>query len=94
MGMAKRRRRRKVLAALDLPLETERSVVKATLLARGDLLIETHNGILEYTCEQIRLLTPQGILCVQGANLTMEQLNQDQVYICGKITAQSFEGGT
>ncbi|MEL7610050.1 MAG: YabP/YqfC family sporulation protein [Bacillota bacterium] len=92
MKKRKRALQFKVLQALDLPEETMKDVPKVTLLARQDMLIENHTGILEYKGDYVRVNTPLGVLRVDGASLELMELAAERVYIKGEIAAFCYEG--
>ena len=92
MKRRKRALQRKVLEVLDLPQETMKDVPKVTMLARGDMLIENHTGILEYKDGYIRVNTPLGVVRVDGKSLELMELATERVYIKGEIAAFCYEG--
>lgn len=85
------RKRRINWKSIDFPEELDPQIPKITILGRGDLLLENHIGVLEYTLEQARLMTGQGMLRVTGEQLQLCELGQDRVYIRGKIDGCTFE---
>lgn len=92
MKKRKRALQRKMFEALDLPQETLKDVPKVTMLARGDMLIENHTGILEYKGDYIRVNTPLGVVRVDGVSLELMELATERVYIRGEIAAFRYEG--
>ena len=82
--------KRALLAALDLPVETEPTVPKLTLVGRSDLLVENHNGVLQYDAESVRLLTHEGVLNIQGAGLQLMELAAGRAYVRGGIAGVQY----
>lgn len=82
--------KRKLLAALDLPEETEPAVQKLTMLGREDLLIENHMGVQQCDRKEIRIITHEGIVCIQGEELVLLQVAQTRAYIRGGIRSIGF----
>lgn len=87
----RRKWRRTLLAALDLPLETEGQILKMVTVGNTDMLIENHQGILQYVHGKIRLHTEEGILCVEGEGLELLQLGLARAYIKGRLCGFHFE---
>lgn len=76
---------RKLHEALDLPLEIAPHVSKVTMLGQQDLLVENHRGVLQCGKEQVRLLTNDGVLGVQGKALELRELSDSRAYVRGEI---------
>lgn len=83
---------RRLLRALDLPEETDARVPKFTMLGSSDLLIENHSGILQYDRALVRLMTPEGVVRVAGAELELTEFGGERVYLRGKIAGWCYEG--
>lgn len=49
------------------------------------VLIEHHNGVIEYTMEKIRVKMRYGCLCICGSSLELARMNVDQLIISGSI---------
>ena len=49
------------------------------------VLIEHHNGVIEYTREKIRVKMRYGCLCICGSSLELARMNVDQLIISGSI---------
>ncbi len=77
--------------SLDFPEELDPNIPKITILGRGDLLLENHMGVMQYTLESARLMTGQGCLVITGEQLRLCELGSDRVYIRGKLTGCIFE---
>ena len=87
----RRKWKRKLLEGLDLPLEAFGDVIRLTLIAKTDLLVENHTGLLQHTGTIIRLYTPEGILRVEGENLSMAHLGEERAYIKGTVKTVGYE---
>ena len=84
---------RRVMAALDLPEESGGRTPKLTWLGRSDLLVENHNGILQYGERCVRFFTEEGVLGITGTALKMLELGAHRAYIRGEIRAAEYEIG-
>ena len=79
-----------MLRVLDLPEETSSEVPKLTMVGRGDLLVENHTGVLQYSKNKIRLYTREGILCIEGCKLELLEFGVSRAYIRGEISSCSY----
>lgn len=82
---------RRAAEMLDLPEETCTGCVKATLYAAGTLVVENHKGVFECAPERIRLRTDEGILCVEGREMTLMEFSSERALVRGEISLVSFE---
>lgn len=78
----------KFLDAMELPIEFLRDVPRITLIGDANLLIENHKGIIEYDANVIRLANHISIL---GNKMSVEEINNDEIFIIGEITNVEFE---
>lgn len=54
------------------------------------VLIEHHNGVIEYGKEKIQVKMRYGCLCISGDGLELSKMNVDQLIICGRIDSVSI----
>jgi sporulation protein YqfC len=86
-----RRKARKIDELLEIPIELSTDNPKITIIGFEKVLIENHKGILEYQDYFIRLNTYIGIININGFNLSLEEMNTDDLIITGKIEGIDFE---
>lgn len=86
----KRKIKRILLKAFDLPQETEQTVPKLTMLGQTDLLVENHAGVLQYEHTLIRLLTHEGVLNIKGEALQLMELAKFRAYVQGNIAGLEY----
>ena len=91
MKTKRKRWKRAVLSALDLPLEADGETLKITMVGTGDLLVENHRGVLECGLERIRLMSTVGIIRIEGTMLTLSEFGTERAYIRGLIGGWRFE---
>ncbi len=84
-------RLRRILRALDLPEESDARVPKFTMLGSSDLLVENHSGILQYSEELVRLMTPEGVVRIHGESLELTEFGGERVYLRGRILGWAYE---
>ncbi len=82
---------RQLLTRLDLPVETDATVPKLTMVGRGDLLVENHTGVLQYEPARIRLTTHEGVLQIGGTDLNLMELSTGRAYVRGTVSSVSYE---
>ena len=75
------------MLAVGLPMETDGSTAKVTMLA----LIENHRGVYAYTEKGITLTGPEGMLSVYGKDLEIRELDREQMLVEGYITGVTYE---
>ncbi len=76
---------------LEMPREVVSSDVKITILGFNELYIENYKNILEYGEIFIKINIFNGTINIQGINLNLEQITDDDIKITGKIDSIDFE---
>ena len=71
------------LSALDGPF--------MSIVSDRELMIENHNGIINYYPEEILVKTGDFIVNVSGENLFIESLTRESINIMGRIKTVNFE---
>ena len=82
----------RIIKALELPKEIVLDLPRISMIGNEELLVENYKGIIEYTPELLRLHTKMGILFVEGKNLCLKQITQDQINIAGCILQIKYGG--
>lgn len=93
MGRRRKNLKKAVFRVLDLPEEADGNTIKVTMVGRNDLLVENHKGVLQYAVELVRLLSSDGVLRVEGAQLMLSEFGMGRAYIRGEIAGWRFEDG-
>ena len=90
--MKKKRKEESALnRILEVPKEISTNEPKITIAGFKKMLIENYKGILEYEEFYIKLSTKIGLININGFNLTLEQVTEDDISIKGKIESVSIE---
>ena len=84
-------RKEKINRFLDIPLEVGSNIPKVTLLGFEELLIENYKGIIEYEDFFVRISTHIGVININGFELELDQMTEDDIMIKGKIESLDFE---
>jgi len=75
----------------DLPKEISLDYSRMVLLGNKEFVIENYKGILEYDNNIIRLNTLSGIVSIEGKGLVINEINDDDVSVEGKIKLIGIE---
>ncbi len=81
----------KINEFLEMPAEVVSNTPKISILGFGEMLIENYKNIIEYESLYIKVNTHIGVINVNGFNLNLIQMNQDDMKITGKIDSIEFE---
>ena len=76
---------KRFLQALDLPVDADGTVLKITMVADTDLLIENHKGVIRYTENFIRFHSDHGIIRVEGQQLQLSEFAAERAYVRGVV---------
>ena len=76
---------------LELPKETYTNEPKIIITGFNELFIENYKGILEYEDYYIRINTHIGIININGFNLKLEKMTEDDIKVMGKIESIDIE---
>ncbi len=76
---------------LEMPAEVVSDVPRISILGFEEMLIENYKNIIEYEDFYIKINTYIGIVNINGFNLRLMQMNQDDMKITGKIDSINFE---
>ncbi len=86
--MAKRKQHR-LNQLLEVPREISDNNPKVTIIGFDEMLIENYKGILEYEEFYIKISTSIGNININGFNLSLEQVTEDDISVKGTI--ESFD---
>ena len=66
-------------------------IPKITITAFDEMLIENFKAILEYEDFFVRVSTYIGVISINGFNLKLSQITEDDILVSGKIENIDFE---
>ena len=89
--MKKESRGRGVAAALDMPLDLERGIVKVTLIGDLSVLVENHGGIRGFSPQRIAVNVGDRVLVIRGDGMCLRFLKKDEIEAEGRIFSVAFE---
>lgn len=76
---------------LELPKEVCSNIPKAIITGFDEIIIENFKGILEYEEYFVRINTHIGIININGYNLSLENMTDDDIKVNGKIESIDIE---
>jgi len=79
----------KINNILEVPRELTDNNPKITIIGFDEMLIENYKGILEYEEFYIKVNTSIGNININGFNLDLEQVTEDDILVKGTI--ESFD---
>jgi len=86
-----KRIKNKFLEISDLSEELTKGLSKMVLLGNKEFLIENYKGIVEYENHRIRVNTTSGEISIEGENLIINEIEDDELLVKGKIKAILIE---
>jgi len=90
MGKRSYKLKEKLSNTFELPKDIVLDVSKIIIIGSGQITVENHKGIVEYSEELIRLNTGNSIMKLCGRNLTIKTIIQEEITITGEITRIDF----
>lgn len=90
----KRRNLSRIDKFLEMPQEIYSNIPKITITGFEEMIIENFKGILEYEDFFIRINTNIGIININGYELKLENMTNDDIKVTGKIESFDLERNT
>ena len=87
----KRKAIQKLDKMLEMPKEVCSNVPKFSITGFEELVIENYKGILEYENFFVRISTHIGLVNINGLNLKLETMTNDDIRVTGKIESVDLE---
>lgn len=85
------RKKERVNEILEIPLEVVSQEPKITIMGFKEVLIENYKAILEYEEFYIKINTYTGVININGFNLKLKEMTDDDIMVLGKIDSIDFE---
>ena len=79
------KKKKKISEMLEIPKEIYSNVPNFIITGFEEMIIENYKGILEYEDYYIKINTFIGIVNINGINLRIEKMTEDNLKIIGKI---------
>ena len=87
----KQKRKNRIQNILEMPKEVYTNMPKLTVVGFEEMIIENYKSILEYEEFFVRINTHIGILNINGFNLNLEKMTNDDIKITGTIESVDLE---
>lgn len=87
----KNKKYNKIDRILELPKEVCSNIPKVVITGFEEMIIENFKGILEYEEFYVRINTHIGIININGYNLNLENMTNDDIKVTGKIESFDIE---
>ena len=84
-------RKRKLNKILEIPEEIYTNTPKITITGFNEIILENYKGILEYEEFFASISTYIGIVNINGYNINLEKMTNDDIKITGKIESVELE---
>ena len=81
----------KIEKMLELPEEVCSNIPKIIITGFNEIIIENYKGILEYEEYFVRINTYLGMININGYNLILENMTNDDIKVKGKIESLEIE---
>ena len=81
----------RIVRILEIPQEIYSNVPKITITGFNEMIIENFKGILEYEDYYLRINTSLGLINVNGYELRLENMTNDDIKVTGKIEKFDIE---
>lgn len=94
MNRKKSKKNSTINKILELPKEIVSDNPKITIIGFEELLIENYKSILEYEDFYIKINTYIGAININGFNLRLKEMTEDDIMVLGKIDSLDFESIT
>ena len=76
---------------LEMPKEISTDEPKLTILGFNELMIENYKGVLEYEEFYVKINTYIGAININGFNLNLKQMTEDDIMVTGRIESIDIE---
>lgn len=87
----KKQRKNRMDKMLEIPKELYSNIPKLSVTGFEEMVIENYKGILEYEEFFVRISTHIGIININGYNLNLETMTNDDIKVTGKIESIEIE---
>lgn len=76
---------------LEIPQEVYTNVPKITITGFNEIILENYKGVLEYEEFFASISTYIGVVNINGYNINLEKMTNDDIKITGKIESIELE---
>lgn len=91
MDGGKKKWRQNLADLFELPREIILNLPRLTVIGNVQCYLENHRGVIEYTDEKVRVSVNGGEIIIQGGNLVIRYLANEEIAIEGNIETVNYE---
>ena len=84
-------RKKRIDKFLEIPQEVYTNTPKITITGFNEIILENYKGILEYEEFYASISTYIGVVNINGYNINLEKMTNDDIKITGKIESIELE---
>lgn len=84
-------RKKRIDKLLEIPQEVYTNTPKITITGFNEIILENYKGILEYEEFFASISTYIGVVNINGYNINLEKMTNDDIKITGKIESVELE---
>jgi sporulation protein YqfC len=85
-GKREKKWRQNLADLFELPREIVLNLPRLTVIGNLQCYIENHRGVIEYTTDKVRLSVNGGEIIIQGENLIIRYMANDEIAVDGNIS--------
>ncbi len=89
--LMKKRNYKRIDKILEMPKEVCSDIPKIIITGFDEMIIENFKGILEYEEFFVKINTHIGIININGFNLNLENMTNDDIKVTGQIESMDIE---
>ncbi|EEG78034.1 sporulation protein YqfC [Dethiobacter alkaliphilus] len=90
-GKGEKKWRRNLADLLELPREIILNLPRITVVGNIQCCLENHRGVIQYTSEKVRVSVNGGEIIVEGQELSIRYLGNEEIAIDGSIDIIRYE---
>lgn len=75
---------------LEIPKDIVMDLPKITCIGNTEINIENYKTVIEYSTEKLRLKTNDGVLKIEGIDLKIQSITEEEILITGMISSVDF----
>lgn len=90
-GKGGKKWRQNLADLFELPREIVLNLPRLTVIGNLQCYLENHRGVIEYTSEKIRLSVNGGEIIIQGENLVIRYMENDEIAVDGNLRKVHYE---
>ena len=84
-------KKKRIDKILEIPQEVYTNTPKITITGFNEIILENYKGILEYGEFFTSISTYIGVVNINGYNINLEKMTNDDIKITGKIESVELE---